>query len=191
MVQILHISETPNPLARKFHAEELITSGVALSFPDSEQAQKNPAAQALFGLPPVRSVFMLDQVTTVSVAPGTDWDEWESEIRLLLEDYLEPAVQNPLLSPVPQVDIQMPENLFALPLEAQVEHIENVLNAKVRPGLANDGGGLDLMGIDGKTIYIYYVGACGTCPSSTTGTLNYIRQVLQTCAHPEIEVELA
>lgn len=188
-MQILHISETPNPLARKFHADALVTQGKALSYSDVESAADFPAAKALFALPLVRGVFVMDQVITVSLAHGADWDEMIPEITMVLEEYLEPMDHGETSAPT--APLVKPENFFALELESQVSHIEAVFDAKVRPGLAGDGGGLELMGIDGTTVYILYVGACGSCPSSTTGTLNYIRQTLREWIHPEIEVELA
>lgn len=188
-MQILHISETPNPLARKFHADSLVTDGKALSFADAASAAEFPAAKALFALASVRGIFVMDQVVTVSIDAGADWDEMIPEITMVLEEYLEPLVHEQ--SSGPAIELHKPADFYALELESQVSHIEAVFDAKVRPGLAGDGGGLELMGIDGNTVYILYVGACGSCPSSTTGTLNYIRQTLREWAHPEIEVELA
>ena len=60
----------------------------------------------------------------------------------------------------------------------------------VRPGLASDGGGLHLVDVDGKAVRVQYQGACGSCPSSTSGTLYYIESVLRSRVHPDLEVEL-
>jgi Fe-S cluster biogenesis protein NfuA len=64
--------------------------------------------------------------------------------------------------------------------------INSLLDDRVRPALAGDGGGLQVMGMEGKTIFIKYQGACGSCPSSTSGTLMAIQNLLQA----EIDEEL-
>ena len=190
MPAVLHISNTPNPLAKKFHFDCAITDGVALSFPTKESAENNAAAYAVFDVDGVTSVFMLDQVATVNLADAELWYEAEPEISMLLEEFLEEI--NPTASSVDEsIEIPFPEDFFGLELEIQIEHINNVLDIKVRPGLARDGGGLMLMGIDGHTVYITYEGACGSCPSSTSGTLNYIQQTLKTHCHPLIDVALS
>ena len=61
-----------------------------------------------------------------------------------------------------------------------------MLDDRVRPALAGDGGGLEIIGLTDKTLQIRYQGACGTCPSSIAGTLMAIQNLLQT----EIDEEL-
>lgn len=189
MPDILHVSSTPNPLAKKFHADVAIAGASPLSYPDAESAKTNPVAKALFSLDGVASVFLLDQVVTVNILNAGDWETLEPEIKLLLEEFLE-AFEGETQNQQDE-DIPFPADFFAMDLELQVAHIEKILDVKVRPGLAGDGGGIQLMGIDGKTIYVYYLGACGDCPSATSGTLNFIQQTLKTHAHPELTVELS
>ena len=64
--------------------------------------------------------------------------------------------------------------------------INALLDDRVRPALAGDGGGLEIMGLEEKTLYIRYQGACGSCPSSTAGTLMAIQNLIQS----EIDEEL-
>ena len=66
--------------------------------------------------------------------------------------------------------------------------IEAVLDQAIRPALANDGGGIDVLGIEGNVINVHYQGACGTCPSSTTGTLSYIETFLKDTLHHDLTV---
>ena len=70
----------------------------------------------------------------------------------------------------------------------QARAIEKVLDEKVRDFLARDGGGLELVGIDGDRVLVSYQGACGSCPSSTTGTLRYIQSALTLALNHPIEV---
>jgi Fe-S cluster biogenesis protein NfuA len=191
MPEILHVSGTPNPLARKFHADVLVSGPTPLSFPDAQSAEENEVAKALFSIENVKNVFMLDQVVTVNISNEEDWEPLEPEIKMILEEHLVEFQETAQETYADEEEIAFPADFFALDLELQVAHLERVLDIKIRPGLAGDGGGIQLMGIDGKTVYVYYLGACGTCPSSSSGTLNYISQTLKTFAHPEIVVELS
>ncbi|HIO70018.1 MAG TPA: NifU family protein, partial [Nitrospirales bacterium] len=72
-----------------------------------------------------------------------------------------------------------------------LEKINAVLDEKVRPALAGDGGGLNILGLDGLTLKIHYQGACGSCPSSTAGTMMAIQNVLKKEVDEGIQVVLA
>ncbi len=191
MPEILHISNTPNPAAKKFHAEVLIAGPTPLSFSSKSEASSNDVAQALFGLDGVVNVFLLDQVITVNISDSEDWETLTPEIQMLLEEHLEEWHPPTTTTNQSNEDIAFPADFFGMDLELQVEHLEKILDQKIRPALAGDGGGIQLMGIDGSIVYIYYLGACRNCPSSTTGTLNQIQQTFKMLAHPELTVELS
>jgi Fe-S cluster biogenesis protein NfuA len=57
--------------------------------------------------------------------------------------------------------------------------IDQLLEREIRPGLAGDGGGLEIVGLEESVLQIHYEGACGSCPSSTSGTLMYIESILK------------
>ena len=69
--------------------------------------------------------------------------------------------------------------------------IEEILDRRIRPGLQGDGGDLACVSYENNVLIIKYQGACGTCPSSTTGTLEAIRSILQDEFDPQIEVYIA
>ena len=69
--------------------------------------------------------------------------------------------------------------------------IEEILDRRIRPGLQGDGGDLKVLSYNDNVLLVQYQGACGTCPSSTTGTLEAIRAILQDEYDPEIEVYIA
>lgn len=73
-------------------------------------------------------------------------------------------------------------------LSAEMQKIEEILDRTIRPGLQGDGGDIDLIKYEDKKVYVSYQGACGTCPSSTTGTLMAIEGILKEEMDPEIEV---
>jgi Fe-S cluster biogenesis protein NfuA/rhodanese-related sulfurtransferase len=78
--------------------------------------------------------------------------------------------------------------LSDLPKDEWSAMIEKVLDEKIRPALASDGGGMEVLKIDGSTVYISYQGACSGCASSTTGTLRFIQTTLSVALNHDIKV---
>lgn len=198
MAKVLKTSETPNPLAIRFHMDGKVVASGSRSYPDPESAQADPAAARLFGLPHVTSVFYVGTTVTVNKDEDGDWNELITPIADILEETLVPPAEAPAEPAAEDFDpyaagahIQRPENFLALSPEEQVGHVNRILDEMVRPGLAGDGGGLDLVGIEGTTVRVHYEGACGTCPSATSGTLMFIEGALQRKAHPELTVVTA
>jgi Fe-S cluster biogenesis protein NfuA len=84
--------------------------------------------------------------------------------------------------------------LAAMPKGGDAElmsRINTLLDDRVRPALAGDGGGLQVLGLEGKTLSIRYQGACGSCPSSTAGTLMAIQRLLQSEIDEELVVAMS
>lgn len=81
--------------------------------------------------------------------------------------------------------------LADLPEDQWEGQIESVLNEKIRPTLAADGGGLQVVKIEKEKVHIHYEGACRGCASAATGTLNFIRNTLSTSLNHDIEVIMA
>ena len=69
--------------------------------------------------------------------------------------------------------------------------INEILDERIRPALAGDGGWLEIVGLNDNTLTIKYQGACGSCPSSISGTLMAIEGMLQQEVDPELEVVTA
>ena len=70
----------------------------------------------------------------------------------------------------------------------KLREIEAILDERIRPYLAGDGGWLEVVELAGNTLKIRYEGACGSCPSSLTGTLMAIENMIKEEIDPEIEV---
>ena len=194
MAKVQKTSETPNPLAIRFHMDGKVVASGSRSYPDAESAQADRAAKRLFELPHVTSVFYVGTTVTVNKDEDGDWNEMITPIADILEETMA-SVEEPKADEDESFDpnaagagIQRPEDFFKLSLEDQMVHLNRIFDDMVRPGLAGDGGGLELMGIEGTTVRIHYEGACGSCPSATSGTLMYIEGALQKKAHPELTV---
>ena len=184
MPKISDIEETPNPNAVKFILREPVSNGVAQQFNTASQAEKDPLAKALFDVGHVVSVFYMDKMITVEKDTEGDWDD---------------------LLPVLAVPIRAAESVRAPAILAaaaavggaiaavtsddpRLLRINEILDEKVRPYLMSDGGYLEILSLKEHTLTIRYQGACGTCPSSLTGTLMAVEGMLKQEIDPELEV---
>jgi NFU1 iron-sulfur cluster scaffold homolog, mitochondrial len=185
MPKIADIEYTPNPNAVKFILREPITSGSSRSFQSAQSAQADPLASALFAVGNVTSVFYMDRFITVNKEDEAPWEE-------MLKKLAEPIRAAPTASESMAQAAPAPHAAHAgayTPGENPLlDQINQVLDEKVRPGLAGDGGGLEIIALDDKKLLIRYQGACGSCPSSIGGTMMAIEYMLKEEVDPDIEV---
>lgn len=185
-MKVSSIQPTPNPNAFKFLVDRpLAKAGQSLAYSKPDQAQHDVLAQGMFAIPGVDTLFFCDNFVTVSMTPQADWRAVAEQVTRMLESHIPDEVE-----PTPA-----PENpLATLPKGGDPEvlaKINALLDDRVRPALAGDGGGLQVMGLEGKTLFIRYQGACGSCPSSTAGTLMAIQNLLQSEVDDEMVVTMA
>lgn len=183
MPKISDIEETPNPNAVKFILREPVSNGVAKSFHSDTQAEADPLAKSLFDIGHVVSVFYMDKMITVEKDDEGDWDE------------LLPALAVPIRATEPvavsaaAAAAAVGGSIAALASDdPRLLKINEILDEKVRPALMGDGGYLEVIGLAEHTLSIRYQGACGSCPSSLTGTLMAIEGMLKQEVDPEMEV---
>jgi Fe-S cluster biogenesis protein NfuA len=179
MPKIADIEYTPNPNAVKFILKEPVTSGSSRSFPNFIAAQADPLAASLFDVGNVTSVFYMDRFITVNKEDEVSWED-------MLKKLAVPIREAPAVNEATAATAAAPA--FTPGADPVLERINQVLDEKVRPGLAGDGGGLEIIGLHDKKLMIRYQGACGSCPSSIYGTLMAIEQMLKEDVDPEIEV---
>jgi NFU1 iron-sulfur cluster scaffold homolog, mitochondrial len=180
MPKISDIEETPNPNAVKFILREPVSNGTALSFGSASQAQNDPLAKALFEVGHVVSVFYMDRMITVEKDDEGDWDELLPTLAVPIR-----AAESVTLSAAAAVGGALAAITSDDP---RLVRINEILDEKVRPALMGDGGYLEVLGLNDHTLSIRYQGACGSCPSSLTGTLMAIEGMLKQEVDPEIEV---
>ena len=179
MPKIVDIEYTPNPNAVKFILKEPVTSGASRSFQSQEAAVADPLAQSLFDVGNVTSVFYMDRFITVNKEEDVSWED-------MLKKLAEPIRSAPSVA-----EMQTREDIKPAHVPGDnplLDRINEVLDEKVRPGLAGDGGGLEIVGLNDKKLLIRYQGACGSCPSSIGGTMMAIEYMLKEDVDPEIEV---
>ncbi len=183
MPKIADIEGTPNKNALKFILREPLTWGVARSYDNAEAAKDDPLASALFDIDHVTNVFYIDQWITVTQDGEANWQDLAREIA-------DPIRAAPAAAAQSAETVTAANSALAnLSPEDQLrlEKINVLLDEEVRPYLQSDGGDLHILGLEGNILRIHYQGACGTCPSSISGTLRGIENMLKT-VEPDIQV---
>ena len=193
-MKVLRTDPTPNPDALKFVLDGQLVSAGSRSFRDRLLCE-DPVAKALFDIEEVLSVFFVSNVATVTKDPFADWSLVVPRITQVLEEQAAPVAPAAARAPVTPTYADDGENridpdFHGRSYEEKVAFVNAIFDETVRPGLASDGGGLQLVEIVDKTVRIEYQGACGSCPSSTSGTLFFIENVLRSRVNPELIVEL-
>lgn len=180
MPKIADIEYTPNPNAVKFILKEPVTTGSSRSYQTADSAQADPLALSLFNVGNVTSVFYMDRFITINKEEDVTWEE-------MLKKLAEPIRSAPSVADAPKPAVPSGSS-YEPGADPVLDRINQVLDEKVRPGLAGDGGGLEIVGYHDHRLMIRYQGACGSCPSSISGTLYAIENMLREEVDPEIEV---
>jgi Fe-S cluster biogenesis protein NfuA len=181
MAFYIHIQQTPNPDALKFISQYTVKNDGKSNYRSAEEGAHVPLAEKLFAIDGIRQLYFFDNYITVTRSEGVDWSDLSKKIHDLLQ--VELPGHNP------EYDDQ-DSTLAAEPVEKspEVMEIEAILERTVKPYLAADGGGIEVVERKGNYIYVKYQGACGSCPSSIGGTLQAIQSILRDEVDPEIEV---
>lgn len=190
-MKVTSIQPTPNPNAFKFLVDaQMAKPGQTRAYAKPEQAQQDVLAQGMFAIPGVETLFFCDNFVTVSMTADADWRAVAEQVTKLLESHIASDDDAP---PAPANANADDDPLARLPKggdPALLSKINALLDDRVRPALAGDGGGLQVLGLEGKTVLIRYEGACGSCPSSTAGTLMAIQNLLQSEVDDELVVTM-
>jgi NFU1 iron-sulfur cluster scaffold homolog, mitochondrial len=180
MLMIEDVDLTPNPHALKFILNEKLLNVETRHFHNKQEAENDPLAKGIFEIGGVASVFYMDKFVTIEKTKDTNW----GQIQKPFVDFLKTFDKNSI--PEEKEIKNIDENASEL-----LKQINELLDRNVRPALATDGGGLQVLGLDGLRVKIHYQGACGSCPTSINGTLSAIERLLQRDINPALEVEAA
>ena len=184
---LIRTEQTPNPATRKFLPEQIVMEAGTRDFPDAETAEASPLASALFSSGMVEGVFYGRDFISVTAAPGVSWGDLEPVIlETLLDHFLSGA---PLFAQGTASGIQIDDApVFEEdPADADIiDQIKELLETRVRPAVAQDGGDIVYRGYKEGRLYLGMQGACSGCPSSAVtlkrGIENLIRHYV-----PEVE----
>ena len=191
--KIIRVQPTPNPDAFQFILNGKVMGEGTKTFDSPDNIGNDPLAKALFEIFGIQSIYLKESFVTITKSNTVGWHTLMEKTGHVLEEYLsfyEKGDEAGHATDVhPVLDTFKKEDFFNYDGERQTEVVNALLDVAIRPALANDGGGINILGIEGKQIKIHYQGACGSCPSSTTGTLQYIEQFLKEAISSDLEVQ--
>jgi Fe-S cluster biogenesis protein NfuA len=165
---------TPNPATLKFLPGKTVLESGSLDMPNMEAAQISPLAQKLFSIPNVSGVFYGYDFVTVTKSSG-DWIHLKPAILgTIMEHFLSGA---PLMTGQTP-DLPVDEEFFDEADAKTVETIKELLESRVRPAVAGDGGDITFRGFRGGVVYLAMKGSCSGCPSSTATLKHGIQNLL-------------
>jgi Fe-S cluster biogenesis protein NfuA len=188
MPKIAEIEPTPNPNAMKFILKEPLTWGITRSYDGADQAKHDPLAHRLFGIEHVVNVFYVDHWITVTQDGKADWQELMRKLAVPIRDA--PGADAASTQIAQEAADAAADNGMSDADRERLDRINALLDEQVRPYLQGDGGDLYVLSLDGNTLSVHYQGACGSCPSSISGTLVGIENLLRQI-EPDIEVVAA
>lgn len=180
---MIETEATPNPATLKFLPGRQVMASGTRDFSTPEAAEASPLADALFGLGDVTGVLFGQDFVAVTAAPGVSWPDLKNDVvTIILEHFL---TEQPLFRGGDASGIAIPaeaeaEDFIDDPEDAEiVDQIRELIETRVRPAVANDGGDIIYRGFDKGTVYLKMQGACSGCPSSTATLKNGIETLLK------------
>lgn len=168
---LIRTQATPNPYAWKFILDKPVLNEGKATYSNLEEAEHNNLAKALFEVSGIKQVHFFQNVITITHSFDVEIEEIQDQILSVIQTRM--PVHNPNQTQKDEKQLKresLPKDLRA---------IEEILDRTVRPGLQGDGGDLTVVKYEDNKVYVHYEGACGTCPSSTTGTLMAIEGILK------------
>lgn len=174
----IEVLPTPNPDAAMFRVPEALVFRGTHEYGSPEEAHDSPLARRLFEVEGVTGVLIARQFVTVTRAPGLEWNDFAPLVKEALAEFLQSG----------QMAVQTTgEGETASTEYSEVEQrIMDLLEERIRPALAADGGDVEYVGFDDGVVRLRLAGACGSCPHATA-TLAYGIQHYLTEAIPEVK----
>lgn len=185
---------TPNPMSLKFLPGQQVMAAGTREFTSPEAAEASPLAQAIFDTGEVSNVMFGRDFVSVTAAPGASWTDLKPVVvSILLDHFVSDA---PLFAagdasgiPVPPEDELLVDEA---PEDADViAQIKDLLETRVRPAVAGDGGDIYYRGFSAGVVYLTLQGACSGCPSSTATLKHGIEGLLKHYVPEVVEVRAA
>lgn len=158
----IQTESTPNPATLKFLPGQTVLDAGTADFPTPDAAAKSPLAQRIFGVDGVNGVFFGTDFVTVTKEDAVEWDHVKPAILgAIMEHYQSGAA-------VMEDGERAPAHAAHDGEDAEiVDQIKELLDTRVRPAVAQDGGDITFHGFDRGVVYLFMQGACSGCPSST------------------------
>ncbi|MBD3764807.1 MAG: NifU family protein [Rhodobacterales bacterium] len=180
----IQTESTPNPATLKFLPGQTVLDAGTADFPGAEAAAVSPLARRIFAAGNVTGVFLGSDFVTVTKAEGIDWAHLKPAILGAIMEHFQSG------APVIEGSAQAAGGHAAHdgPDADIVRQIKELLDTRVRPAVAQDGGDITFHGFDRGIVYLHMQGACAGCPSSTLTLKMGIENLLRHYIPEVIEV---
>lgn len=165
---------TPNPDTLKFIPGETVLAEGTANFTSPDDAEASPFAMAMFALAGVKGVFLGYDFVTITKGTEESWDDLKPRVLAAMMQFLSSG------APIINVTEQATSSFDEDPEDADIiEQIKVLLDEKVRPAVAGDGGDIVYHGFKEGVVYLEMQGACAGCPSSTITLKHGIENLLK------------
>jgi Fe-S cluster biogenesis protein NfuA len=176
---------TPNPNSLKYNlGRQLMSEGSNANFPNMDSAERSPLAKRIFNIKGIVSVFIGNDFVTITREENINWDDINQNMAPVLEDFFESGEAvvegvKPVADKEIGADTENPET---------IEQIKQLIDEKVRPAVAQDGGDIIYRGFEKGIVYLEMLGACSGCPSSGITLKNGVETMLKHYCPDVLEV---
>lgn len=178
----IQTESTPNPATLKFLPGRTVLEVGTADFPGAEAAAKSPLATRIFAVSGVTGVFFGTDFVTVTKAEGVEWAHIKPAILGAVMEHFQsgaPVIEGAEAATGGHADHSGPDSDI-------VRQIKELLDTRVRPAVAQDGGDITFAGFRDGIVYLHMRGACSGCPSSTATLRHGIENLLRHFC-PEVE----
>ena len=166
---------TPNPATLKFLPGRAVLENGTLDLREPEQAAQSPLAERLFGIAGISGVFFGSDFITVTKNAG----EWQQLKPMILGAIMEHFMSDEPLLKSGAAEQSDGDEFFDAADAETVATIKDLIETRVRPAVANDGGDITFRGFKDGIVYLNMKGACSGCPSSTATLRHGIQNLLR------------
>ena len=194
-IMFIETETTPNPASLKFLPGRPVMTAGTREFASPEAAEASPLAEAIFDTGEVVNVFFGSDFVTVTAAPGSNWSALKPQVVTILLDHF--ISEAPLFAGGSADGISVPAEEAEMVVEDRAEDAEiiasinELLQTRVRPAVAGDGGDIAYRGFADGIVYLTLQGACAGCPSSTATLKHGIESLLKHYVPEVVEVRAA
>jgi Fe-S cluster biogenesis protein NfuA len=177
----IQTESTPNPATLKFLPGRAVLAAGTADFRDAAAAARSPLAERLFRVEGVAGVFLGADFISITKAEAHDWFQLKPALLGIIMEHF--TAGRPVL-----LEGSTEEASFDQADSAVVEQIRELLDTRVRPAVAQDGGDIIFRGFERGVVYLHMQGACAGCPSSTATLKMGIENMLRHYIPDVVEV---
>ena len=177
---LIETETTPNPATLKFLPGRAVMEAGTRDFTTPEEAEVSPLAHAIFSTGEVDGVFFGRDFISVTAGPGVEWRDLKPEVLTVMLDHFSSGAPLFRAGSAAGISVPLDDGMDDDPEDADiVAQIRDLIETRVRPAVANDGGDIVYRGFRDGKVYLAMQGACSGCPSSTMTLKNGIESLLK------------